>query len=141
MLMMLAFPVLRKCGMQYLPVKKSDFKLVSITESQSFSVIDSTVPWGMMPALLTRMSSRLYFLIAASVIFLTLVAEDTSVLTKNALPPFLTISAATFLPLSERVAITTCAPSRANRSAIAFPMPFPAPVTMATFPRSCIFGC
>lgn len=81
---------------------------------------------------------RLYFLTAASIMRLTLVDEETSVLMKNAKPPCLLMSEAVFFPSLERVAMTTTAPSRAKSSAMALPMPEPAPVIMAVFPRSCI---
>src|SRR5215216_1963787 len=55
--------------------------------------------------------------------------------TASARPPDSSIMrAVSWLPCSEASAATTLVPSRANASAVARPMPLPAPVTNATFP-------
>ena len=60
--------------------------------------------------------------------------SDTSTRTASALPPSPLMPSATFCaPSTLMSATTTAAPSRASASAYAWPMPPPAPVTMATF--------
>lgn len=57
---------------------------------------------------------------------------DTSHLANTARPPACVIAATVpWPPASFKSATTTAAPSRANNSAIARPMPLPAPVTTA----------
>ena len=56
----------------------------------------------------------------------------------NAVPPAAPISSATAAPSASTSATTTLAPSRANRRAMAAPMPLAAPVTMATLFSSLI---
>ena len=66
-------------------------------------------------------------------------ALETSVFTKKASPPSSRIAATVSSPGSSLMSeATTEAPSRANRIALARPIPDPAPVTIATFPFSLI---
>src|SRR5580700_8619907 len=96
------------------------------------------------PALLMRMSRRPKRSIVASTIALTSSSWRTSTRTARADPPAASTSAATVwmlpgsfsVPLSALPVITTAAPSRASRSAIARPMPRLDPVTTATRPWS-----
>ena len=56
------------------------------------------------------------------------------------LPPLADISSAALFPMSERTsAMTTVAPFSASRTAVAFPIPPPAPVINATLPRRSTF--
>src|SRR5580658_8010826 len=69
--------------------------------------------------------------------FSTSAAFATSAATNSASPPAARISSTTRLPRSAlRAAITTFAPSRANKIAVALPIPELPPVTNATFPLS-----
>src|SRR5262245_11063681 len=86
------------------------------------------------PALLTRMSSLPKRSVARLIVFSAVPCSERS-------PAWLATSApnsifrcadASFSPASSRSASTSLAPSLASRSAIASPMPFAAPVTMAT---------
>src|SRR5271156_1855051 len=88
-----------------------------------------------MPALLTRISgvpkaSRVFCTIRA-----TEVGSVTSVGTKTACAPLATSSADIAAPVSGlSSATTTRAPSAAKQRAVAAPMPWPAPVTIAILP-------
>src|SRR5277367_1426275 len=88
-----------------------------------------------MPALLCRMSRRPNFETAVSSIRRASSSLLTSVLTKTARPPALsmrlTVSAP---PFSSRSATTIAAPSFASRSDVARPMPDEPPVMTPTFP-------
>src|SRR4051794_1948373 len=67
-------------------------------------------------------------------------ACNTSHPTASARPPVPSIMrAVSWFPCSETSATTTLAPSRANASAAARPIPFAAPVTNATFPAKLPF--
>lgn len=138
MLIIAAFAVFRRWGTQCFEQRYVPLRFVSRTVSQVFSDVVSTVPPSIIPALFTSMSIRLNFLSVCATIFLTDESEVTSVLTKSALAPVFVISCSTFLPSGLLAAMTTLAPSFANSSAIAFPIPELAPVTIATFFFSCI---
>src|SRR4028119_2241900 len=90
-----------------------------------------------MPALLTSMSSRPYRSTVSPTAFSTCVRLVTSTFAANASIPSPTscraVAAAPSLFTSVK---QTRAPSRANRRAIASPIPRPAPVTIATLPSS-----
>src|SRR5262249_45945653 len=69
----------------------------------------------------------------------TSAAFETSVLTKRASPPASLIIRTVSSPPSTRTSATTVfAPSRANASALALPIPEAAPVTKATLPSNCL---
>ena len=88
-----------------------------------------------MAALFTRMWTAPNAATASAAIRVTLGSSETSVCTKSARPPaFLICSWASRPVASSRSAITTAAPSSANNSAVARPIPAPAPVMTATFP-------
>src|SRR5437763_6971761 len=90
-----------------------------------------------MPALLIRMSTPPYAATVAATPALTCCSFVTSIATPRASPPADLISAAAPSAASRfRSAMTTFAPSRAYRCAMALPMPLTAPVTIATFPSS-----
>ena len=90
-----------------------------------------------MPALLKSTSSRPYVSTAAAIRFRTSSSFETSARMNVAAPPSASISRATAAPLSScQSDTTTLAPSRANSSALARPMPEPPPVTIAVLPGS-----
>src|SRR6266498_1803381 len=69
----------------------------------------------------------------------TSAAFETSVLTRRASPPASLIIRTVSSPPSTRTSATTVfAPSRANASALALPIPEAAPVTKATLPSNCL---
>src|SRR6266404_986633 len=89
-----------------------------------------------MAALLTRTSMRPKRSMAASASARVLASSATSTRAPSATRPSAAHSAATARACSSRMsATTTCAPSRAKRSAYALPMPCAAPVTIATRSR------
>ena len=91
------------------------------------------------PALFSSTSSRPYLSTAARTIASASALSVTSPLAVAASPPPSPIFAAVSSALdSLRSATTTRAPSRANASADARPIPDPPPVTRATFPSSLI---
>src|SRR5438445_1781551 len=111
---------------------------MSIVRSQSSSVVSSTGFVNITPALLTRMSTRPKRSSVARTSPLTSALEETSARTERASPPSCLIESTTAcasrsLPTQLTV---TFAPSEAKRSAIAFPIPRDAPVTIATLPSS-----
>src|SRR4051812_2796213 len=129
-------------GMQYLVQSIVVVRLASITLCQSSSLTVSGVPGAPMPTLLCRMSSRPYCFIAKSAIASQASALATSPANTEASPPSPLICRASFSARSAlRLTSTTLAPSRANRMAVAMPLPTPsprgaAPVTTATLPFS-----
>src|SRR6185369_7282564 len=89
------------------------------------------------PALLTRISRLSQTVRKRVYIFSTARPSATSAGTPIARPPAAVISSTTLCAASSRMSlIATIAPSRANSSAIARPIPEPAPVTRATLPSS-----
>jgi len=117
--------------------------LVSVTASVRFQVSSaivssaSTVP---SPALLNITSSRPQLSSARRIAACTPSGSEASILSHRVLPPACVISFATAearVPL--RSAITTEAPSRAKRRAVAAPIPDPAAVTTATLLSSLPF--
>jgi hypothetical protein len=92
-----------------------------------------------MPALFTRMSSRLCASTVAAMASFTSSSREVSVRKKLALPPVASISPTTAFPVSSfSSATSTLAPSAANSRAMARPIPEPAPVISAAFPSSFI---
>src|SRR3954447_8043146 len=87
-----------------------------------------------MPAVLKAKSSRPTASTVLARAAFTSAARVTSHRTASARPPCSSIRrAVSWLPCSDTSAATTPAPSRANASAAARPMPLAAPVTKATF--------
>ena len=94
--------------------------------------------WGT-PALARKMSSPPHVATAFSTTIWLSAAFVTSARTASARPPAFSICSTTPLALvSFRSATTTRAPSRAIASAVAAPIPEPAPVITATLPSSLI---
>ena len=128
-------PVSFMAGIECLHMRNAPFRLTCITLSHSSSLVSTTVPTGLNPALLKRQSSFPYLLSAASTQFLAWSAFETSVFTKIAFPPILAISFTVLRPPSSLMsAITTLAPFFAKRVADALPIPDEPPVTIATLP-------
>src|SRR3990172_7594751 len=101
------------------------------------SLTFTTSPSRLMPALLIRMSNRPNSPTAASAILWTSTRSVTSPTTAAARPPASRTSpAACSNGPASRSPSTTQAPSWPKRSAVARPMPLPAPVIQATFPSS-----
>src|SRR5689334_23156147 len=87
----------------------------------------------LMPALLTRMSSRPKRARVCSITFCHADSLVTSVGTNSALPSLAFTSASTARPSSSSTsAITTAAPSRANSRTSSAPMPLAPPLMIAT---------
>src|SRR5947208_4192312 len=98
--------------------------------------------FGSTPALLKATSSRPKASTVLSRAALTSSPRVTSHVTASARPPCSSIMrAVSWLPCSDTSATTTLAPSRANASAAARPMPLAAPVTNATFPVKSALPC
>ncbi len=103
--------------------------------SQSSGFVPTTGPNDAVPAAVTSTSRRPKSATVCSTSATTAASCVTSVGTASARPPAALIAAATSaICWRVRAASTTAAPSRANASAIARPMPRPAPVTIATWP-------
>src|SRR5262245_49556144 len=121
--------------------RKAPVRLVSITFCQRLSGISSVGMPSVMPALLTRMSSRACRSTAALNRATTSASTVMSVGTASTAPPSCAISPATASSAARsRAAITTLAPSMAKARAMALPMPLLAPVTMATRSCSCFIA-
>src|SRR5262249_40350691 len=89
------------------------------------------------PALVTRISRPFQASAIRSICCRTCWKEETSAGAGIAVPPAFSISAHTDLALPSLISFTaTRAPALANSSAIARPIPEPAPVTTARFPSS-----
>ncbi len=106
-----------------------------MTLSQSSVEVSWTVPTPAMPALLKSTSMCPSAFAVSSAIRRASSGSVTSAKMALALPPSawtsLTVSSA---PARSTSAMTTHPPSRAKRSALARPMPEPAPVMRQTFP-------
>src|SRR5262245_16795296 len=121
--------------------RKAPVRFVSITFCQRLSGISSVGMPSVMPALLTRMSSRACRSTAALNRATTSASTVMSVGTASTAPPSCAISPATASrAVRSRAAITTLAPSMAKARAMALPMPLLAPVTMATRSCSCLIA-
>src|SRR5919201_3608433 len=92
-----------------------------------------------MPAQVTRKSSRPNSFTACSTIASTSALLPTSHATASALPPpSLSLPAVSSAGSRSRSETTTAAPSEANRSEVAAPIPRAPPVTRATLPSNLI---
>src|SRR5438128_1573584 len=146
-------PCLRISGISCFIHRNTLRRLVSMIRfhsSSSYSAVGAGF-LGSMPALLNAQSSRPTDSTVLARAAFTSAARVTSHRTASARPPCFSIRrAVSWLPCSDTSAATTLAPSRANASAAARPMPLAAPVTNATFPPklpfwflaiSCSFPC
>src|SRR6266536_2301867 len=104
------------------------------TRSQSATGMSASSDWVKMPALLTRMSTRVNRPSTLSAMARTAASSLTSHRTNSASLPQAVMSASTPAAFSRGAASTTAtsAPSRANATAMPYPMPDAAPVTTAT---------
>ena len=119
-------------------------RLVSTTRchsSSGSSTASATMPC--IPATLTSTSIPPSASATSSAIRRTSPESDTSAWKNRALPPPRLMSSATASPVFAFTSTAaTDAPSAANSLAVASPMPWPAPVTMATRPSICMaIGC
>ena len=123
--------------MAYLVPRKTPSKLTPISQRHSSSNVFSMFFHNITPALLTRISSLPNRSTVVRMTSPQSASRVTSCFTKIASPPPLFISSATFLPFTSWVSlIVTFAPSLAIERAMALPMAPPAPVTIATLPRT-----
>src|ERR1700694_5892989 len=114
--------------------RKTPRAFTLITRSQSCRLVSRILPTWLIPALLTRVSSRPSVATACSIAALTWDSSTTSSCCVRALPPASRISPATCSAASSLMsARMTCAPCCAKSRAICSPMPDPAPVTKAIF--------
>ena len=113
------------------------FRLTSSTAFQSSSFMRSSRPSRVMPALFTRMSMRPSSVSNRSAIAATSAHSATFALMTSARRPCdNTARAVSSARVTSRSTTATSAPSRAKASAMARPIPWAAPVTIATFPAS-----
>ena len=145
MLMMRPPPCLRMWPIARRARRIAPKSLRSKSACQVSSVTDSNTPVAEVPALLTRISMRPKASIAPATTRAQSSARLTSACIGATLPPAATICAATASSNSRpRATMTTLAPSAANITAVALPIPWVPPVTMATFPfrfNCMIFPC
>src|ERR1035441_362432 len=125
-------PAWRIAGTTCLATKAGPMMLMSSIGRHSSGV--ASIPLRMkIAALFTRTWIAPKAATASAAMCATLASSDTSVRTNSAFPPAWLICWAAARPVdSSRSAITTAAPSSANRSAVARPIPAPAPVITAT---------
>src|SRR5215471_5951667 len=123
-------------SISYLRQRKVPLAFTDMTLSKSSSACSARgTILPSMPALLHAQSSRPKAATALAIKALTFAASVTSARTKIASPAFSLMRATVSLPPSSfKSETTTLAPSSANLSAAARPIPAPAPVTRATFP-------
>jgi hypothetical protein len=130
-------PLLIICWIAYLQVKNMPRPSIAMTSSQSSSVASTTDASGMMPALAITMSNRPYSSTATSIIRRTSSGFATSAVTTATSPvTSRSESRSADKPSVLISARTRRAPSRANSSAVARPIPAAAPVTTADFPSN-----
>ena len=122
------------CGIAALQQRYTEVRLTSCTRRQASSPVVriESSSGGEMPALLKQTSRPPKRSTAVAYIAWTSAASVTSARTYS---PSIS-SASAVPPASSRSATTTCAPSAANRRALARPMPLAAPVMTATLPSS-----
>ena len=141
MLTMAPFPTFSISGISAFIKCQWPFKLVEITRSQSSSVVSrkgSRFP--AIPAQLKAQSMRPKVSTPCLTMASTSSLLVTSVRTNMpSPPPFLTIPRVSIPPSSSTSDRITFAPSLANKTPDARPIPLPAPVTSATFPSSMPF--
>src|SRR5215813_7086837 len=128
-------PARSSAGMPYLQPKKTPFRFTPMTRSKVPSSVSSTEPSssGKMPALLNSTCSAPNCCSANAIMSATSAARATSARTNAAVPPPAPTCSTVARPAAaSKSAATTRAPSAANRSAVARPMPPPAPVISAT---------
>src|ERR1700688_3125417 len=128
-------PVLRISGTACLMPRNTARSRIEKLRSQFSALVLSSDPTAPpRPAWLYMTSRRPNSLSARSTALLIFSSLETSVSWKTALPPFSLQSRTAASPPSRlRSAITTAAPSPANRIAVARPIPLAAPVMTATF--------
>src|SRR5712664_4321651 len=130
-------PVFRHSGSTARDIRNGPFTLTVITRSHSSSLIPSTVETCSAPALFTSTFSRPN---RSTVPFTARSTSRACVIShsiaKPAPPAFCTSTITSRSFSKRRPATATLAPSRANASAIARPIPVPPPVINATFPES-----
>src|SRR5437867_12771863 len=139
-----AAPLLEHQGISYFMHRKTPRRSMLMIRSHSSSSTSAvgTNFFGSTPALLKATSSRPKASPALSKAALTSSPRVTSHVTASARPPCSSIMrAVSWLPCSDTSVTTTLAPSRANASAAARPMPLAAPVTNATFPVKSALPC
>src|SRR5919106_449367 len=108
------------------------FWLTSVTRSQSASWVATMPPVRAIPTLLTRTSIRPNAAMHASTMALTLSALATSAAWVAHTPPSPSmISLVSFAASGSRSIPNTLAPSRANSTAVALPLPQPGPIEPA----------
>src|SRR5215218_8548948 len=132
-------PRCRRYGTPYFAPRKQERGLTRISRSHSSSANSVTRPERWAPALLTMTSMPPIVSAAECMSASTEAASVTSQPTKEALPPAASMSAAVWRPPASLMSpITTVAPSRAKRRAVARPMPVAAPVMTASLPDNCM---
>jgi len=125
------------CGARAAVKKNGARTFVANIDSKSSTAKLSVGPNEKLPALFTRMSMPWPLFSPSAASSLTLSSAARSARTNRAEPPSPRIAATTSEPRrSSRPDTTTSAPSRANASAVARPIPDVLPVTSATFPAS-----
>src|SRR4029077_4531816 len=121
--------------------RKGARRFTAIIRSQPASVVDSIVPVEMIPAAFTRTSIAPNCSTAVCTTRSGAASSVTSAGQDAARPPLLTIAFATSSKIEvRRPTRTTDAPSCANASAAARPMPLVAPVTTTAFPLHVMSG-
>ncbi len=130
-------PHFRNSGSTARDTRNGPFTFTVITRSHSSSLIPSTVDTCSVPALFTSTFSRPN----RSTVPLTARSMSRALVTSHSIanpaPPCFWTSLITSRSFSNRrPATATLAPSRANASAIARPIPVPPPVISATLPES-----
>src|SRR3954454_10724148 len=132
-------PLAAITGTACLAPRKTERTLTAITSSQSSSGSVTAVPGRMVPALLNKPWRVPKASTAVATMRATSGLLATSTWHATAWPPASSICSTVSLALFRRMsAATTAAPSAAKRSALARPMPEPAPVTITTLSCSSI---
>ena len=117
--------------------RKTAFSPTFRVPSQPASSSSVAAPIRNQIALLWMMSSRPNADSVRSIMVRTSALTPTSVRAKMAVPPAAAMPSTTCCPRSASTSATqTDAPSRASSSAVAWPMPDAAPVTMAALPAT-----
>src|SRR5216683_1586766 len=130
-------PHFRNSGSTARDTRNGPFTFTVITRSHSSSLIPSTVDTCSIPALFTSTFSRPNRSTVPFTARSTSRTRVTSHSIANPAPPVFCTSLITSRSFSNRLPATaTLAPSRANASAIARPIPVPPPVINATLPES-----